>query len=106
MRHLFLVLAIPAIMASFLNTYALLSDNLSDEDKKEAFEILNDINSIEVQETEEEWRDYLEEHREFIRSLIKRISCLMYKYPHVTFIQKLKDSRDYLRDLIVHYELF
>jgi hypothetical protein len=106
MRHLFLALTILALMASFVNTYAFLSDNLSDEDKKEASEIVNDIDSIEIQETEEELRDYLEEHREFIRSLIKRINCLMYKYPHVTFIQKLKASRDYLRDLIVNYELF
>ena len=50
MRHLFLAFA---IMSSFLNTQALLHDNLSDEDRQEVSQIVNDVNSIEVQETEE-----------------------------------------------------
>lgn len=96
------------MIAMVFNTHALIHNDIVDsEDLEELSEIKDEIEAIQNHEAEEieDLRDYLEDNRELIRSLIKRINDLMYKYPHTPSIQELSEKRDYLRNLVINYEL-
>ncbi len=93
------------MIAMCFNSYALIHNDVSDEDQEELSQLINDTQLLKTQETEQEWRIFLDEHRYFVQSMIRRINVLVYKYPHKADILDLVEVRDYLQNEIIRFGL-